>query len=414
MPVSSSALTMINLCNLSYGSAAGIHQAVSDYNPNLQVIWGPVEYTPPGAYESVSLIYIVKGNIVSNSGNEYTVVIRGTNMLSWDSWEDEDFDTGVQVGFNRIVSAAPPAAKIARGTYTGMNFLMNHSTNARWPIPPQDTLKRLGRNLQYLNVTGHSLGGTLVAPYFTYILNYLLPELRLPLGNCQPFSFAGLTPGNAAFNTYFGRHYTSGLQWRYVNPLDIAPNCWWSKRNIEKIYEPYVKWYDWATLRYGVPEDILVNRLFSGLPAAPDNYVQPPGEVLLPESFNSHVEYLDWILQAMYQHHGTTYLSLMTATVAAESSKPAKKTKKKPAPKKQAKKAPAKKAAKKTAKKAPVKKAVKKVVKKATAKKPVKKAAPKKAVKKTIKKAAPKKQVKKAVKKSPVKKSVKRKSAKKK
>lgn len=385
---------MVNLCDLSYGAASGIKDAVQSYNPGLQVVWGPVEFTPPDAYESVSLIYIVKGNIVSQSGNEYTVVIRGTNMLSWDSWENEDFDTGVQIGYNRIVSAAPVAAKIARGTYTGMTYLMNHSTNAQWPIPPQDFLKRLGRNLQYLNVTGHSLGGTLVAPYFTYILNYLLPEFRLPLGNCQPFSFAGLTPGNAAFNSYFARHITSGLQWRYVNPLDIAPNCWWSKSNIEKIYDKYVRWYDWATLRYGFPEDVLVNRLFSGLPSAPDNYVQPAGEVLLREDFYDHVAYLTWVTQAMYQHHSSTYIKLFSppaATAKKKNSGPAGKTKKKAAVKKTAKKT----AAKATPKKAAKKTAVKKASKKSAPKKTIKRAAPKKAGKTpATKKAAKGKRVK--------------------
>lgn len=404
---------MINLCNISYDDVTNIPNAVRRFSNNqLQVKWGPVEYTPPGAYESVSLIYIVKGPIVSQSDNEYTVVIRGTNMLSWDSWEDEDFDTGVQIDFNQIVLAAPPAAKIARGTYTGMNFLMNHSTNAQWPIPPQDFLKRLGTGIQYLNVTGHSLGGTLVAPYFTYILNYLLPQLRLPLGNCQPFSFAGLTPGNAAFNAYFGRHYTSGLQWRYVNPLDIAPNCWWAKQNIEQIYVPYEGWN--PLLYYGPPEDVLFYELFRGLPGGTDSYVQPAGESLLPARFERDLVDQTWVTQAMYQHHGTTYLALMTAAAEAESSKPAKKAKKKTAKKAPAKKAVKKAPVKKTVKKAVKKAAPKKAVKKTVKKSPVKKSAPKKAAKKTIKKAAPKKQVKKAVKKSPAKKTVKQKSAKKK
>lgn len=408
----SNALTMINLCNISYDARSRIAGNVHNYNPNLQVVWGPVEYTPPDAYESASLIYIVKGNIVSQSNNEYTVVIRGTNFESWDSWEREDFDIATTVKFNTIVPTAPDAALIAKGTHTGMGYLLNHSNDGNG-ISPHVFLKRLGSNVKYLNVTGHSLGGTLTPPYFAFLCDYLFPGTFVPMNNCQPFSFAGLTPGNDAFNRFFLAYLQRGLTWRYVNPLDIAPNCWWSLSNIQNIYVPYESWRR-PLMYYGEPESALFNHLFGE--AAPNNYVQPSGEYRLPAAFHDKLEYLTWALQAMYQHHSTTYIALLTPATAAapkKNSKPAKKTvvkktKKKSAaggaaPKKSVKPAPAKKktaATTKKKKKSPakpkrIKKPVKKVLlKKATtggAKKTKKAAVKRKLVKKLVKKILQKK-----------------------
>lgn len=417
MPAPSNALTMINLCNISYDTASRIAGNVRSYNPNLQVVWGPVEYTPPDAYESVSLIYIVKGNIVSQSNNEYTVVIRGTNFESWDSWEREDFDIATTVKFNTIVPTAPDAALIAKGTHTGMGYLLHHSNDGNG-ISPHVFLKRLGSNVKYLNVTGHSLGGTLTPPYFAFLCDYLFPGAFVPLNNCQPFSFAGLTPGNDAFNRFFLAYLQRNLKWRYVNPLDIAPNCWWSLSNIQNIYVPYESWRR-PLMYYGLPESALFNRLFGE--AAPNNYVQPSGEYRLPTAFHDKLEYLTWALQAMYQHHSTTYIALLTPATAApeKDSKPAKKvvvkkTKKKStgggaAPKKAVKPAPAKKKTKPAAtpkkkKKSPAKaKPVKKSAKAAVKKVLLKKATPKKSTtggaKKTKKAAVKRKLVKKSVKK---------------
>ncbi|MBL9131504.1 MAG: hypothetical protein JNG86_09915, partial [Verrucomicrobiaceae bacterium] len=140
---SSSALTMINLCDISYKPKEVIAVSVQNYNRSLEVVWGPVEHVPKGARESASLIYIVKGNIVSQSNSEYTVVIRGTNFKSWDSWIGEDFAIGTTVKFNSFVKSAPATAVIAKGTATGLGYLINNSNDSNG-LSPHVFLKNLG------------------------------------------------------------------------------------------------------------------------------------------------------------------------------------------------------------------------------------------------------------------------------
>jgi Lipase (class 3) len=312
MPASANpALSMATLCNISYNDASEIANDVTDFNAGLTVVWGPVEYTPPDAFESVSLIYIVKGPVVTNDETEYTVVIRGTNFESWTSWTQEDFDIGTSVPFNSLVAAAPADAVISGGTNNGMGYLIENSYDNNG-VSPSGYLQSVGINyITQLNVTGHSLGGTLTPVYFTYLCYQLYGGS--PIGNtdvnCYLFSFAGLTPGNDSFNSYFQSYIPNGLNWRYVNPLDIAPNCWWSLANIQNIYvNP--PGFD---LGIGFAENDFLSDLFDEIPAAPNNYAQPDGgEVLLPVNFNFDFPDDDfWTFQASYQHHSSTYMSLV-------------------------------------------------------------------------------------------------------
>jgi hypothetical protein len=306
--MSAPAITMINLCNLSYNTPTDIATEVNNFNNALNVVWGPVEYTPSDAHESVSLIYIVQGPITSTSNNEYTVVIRGTNFTSWDSWKNEDFAIATTVNFNTIVAAAPSTAVVSQGTATGLGYLINNSNDSNG-VPPQAFLAGLA-SIDFLNVTGHSLGGTLTPPYFACICNYLFPKASLPLSNCQPFSFAGLTAGNTAFNSYFQSFIPASLNWRHVNPLDMAPNCWWSLPNIENLYVPYEKW-DRPLLNWGFPEADFLENLFTE--GDPNNYEQPDGAVTLAAAFYDHLPDLTWTSQALHQHHSGTYIDLVTA-----------------------------------------------------------------------------------------------------
>ena len=109
---------------------------------------------------------------------------------------------------------------------------------------------------------------------------------------------ATVTIGNSLGNPEF--------PFRIHNPLDIAPFCWWSLQNIKNIYVPY-------GLSYGFPEDDLFSDLFAD--AAGKGYAQPLGDQVLPAQFNySIIDEFVWIAQAMYQHHSTTYQSLVDQT----------------------------------------------------------------------------------------------------
>lgn len=320
---STPALTMINLCNLSYGDIHDISNKVQAYNAALSVVWGPVEYVPPGSIVSAALMYIVQGPIVSTNSNELTVVIRGTNLLSLTSWKGEDFNIATTVPFNNVLptgTPAPATAAISAGTYTGMNYLTTHLTDKN--TTALGYLKSVGTaNIPNLNVTGHSLGGTLTPPFYTYLCYELFGGPPPATTTCQPFSFAGLTPGNADFNTYFETFITpSNLMWRYVNPLDVAPNLWSAAgyAQLQVLYQTYVNEHpfeyhelEWGTLASLPLTDFLTSTYNTG---SANDYQQPGGQNLLAAELNADLG--DWLYmtQALYQHHSTTYLSLVAGS----------------------------------------------------------------------------------------------------
>ena len=286
--------TMIRLCEISYDDLSLIPGEVQQLGWN--VVWGPAELVSSWDI-SYSLAYVC----ARSQPNEYTMVIRGTNMDSWDSWVKEDFAISTKVPFNRLAPHAPASALISQGTSNGMNDLLKLTD----PISGQGLVDFLrGAGPSYLYVTGHSLGGTLTPPMFAYLNDVLYGGGHVH--NMALWSFAGLTPGDAGFNNYFNSLGNPEFPFRIHNPLDIAPFCWWSLQNIKNIYVPY-------GLSYGFPEDDLFSDLFAD--AAGKGYAQPLGDQVLPAQFNySIIDEFVWIAQAMYQHHSTTYQTLVDQT----------------------------------------------------------------------------------------------------
>lgn len=286
--------TMIRLCAISYDDFNGIANEVQQLG--WEVVWGPAELVS-WLDISYSLAFICRRQR-SSAPDEYTVVIRGTNMMSWDSWEKEDFAVGATRPFNELAPHAPANALISHGTYRGTRDLLrlrdpdkntsivDFLTHAKPPV---------------LYVTGHSLGGTLSPPLFAYLNDVLYGGNYVT--NMALWTFAGLTPGDVNFNTYFNGLFNPQFAWRLHNNLDIAPFCWWSMDNIKNIYKA-------NDLSWGWPEDDLIESLFAR--AQGKNYAQPLGNQVLLGTFNNEIidEYL-WTAQAMFQHHVSTYQTLV-------------------------------------------------------------------------------------------------------
>ena len=290
---------MIRLSNIIYVSdETDKKKAIRDSVKNqlgMDVVWGPQELTDIFGV-TYSAMFVAKDPAAEN----YTVVIRGTNPFSLKSWLGEDFEVSKIVPFRKFVAAAPSSAKIAKGTCNGIEDLIklkdpdNSNTNV------VEFLR--SKSVKAFYVTGHSLGGTLTPPFYAYLC-YKLFGGPAPINiSSSPFSFAGLTAGNAAFNAFLQAYLpASNKPWRYVNPYDVAPNCWASLGSIKNIYVS-------NGLVYGAPESEVINYLFEK--ATPNGYVQPPGgEFRLPAVFNQCNTI--WALQAAYQHHSTTYISLI-------------------------------------------------------------------------------------------------------
>lgn len=286
--------TMIRLCNISYDDLYCIPNEVQQLG--WQVVWGPAELVS-WLDISYSLAFVCRRQ-QPNTAAEYTVVIRGTNMMSWDSWEKEDFAVGTTRPFNELAPHAPANALISHGTYRGTRDLLR-LVDPKTKTSLVDFLSNEKPPILY--ITGHSLGGTLSPPLFAYLNDVLYGGNRTM--NMALWTFAGLTPGDVNFNTYFNGLFNPLFQWRLHNTLDIAPFCWWSLDNIKNIYEFY-------ELDWGWPEDDLMEDLFAR--AKGKNYAQPLGDKMLPGTFNDSIfdEYL-WTAQAMYQHHVSTYQTLV-------------------------------------------------------------------------------------------------------
>lgn len=294
--------TMIGLCVASYAEPPSAI-SVANVQPAQTIVWGPAWMSDPISGQSYSLMYVTR----TTGTDEYTVVVRGTNPESWTSWHLEDFDVATTQPLQALVPTAPADALISTGSYNGLSDLIG-LTDAESGLDVAAFLGTVSPTRLY--VTGHSLGGTLVPPMFCY-LSGALPALA---GVMTPFSFAGLTAGNESFNTYFAGLFDSATPWRYYNTLDMAPNLWWSQANVENIY---VDVLPGKSLHWHDPEKYVLEKLFAE--AAPNGYQQPSGGgVPLAGPFHDQFPESDsWLLQAMYQHHSTTYQTILASPAPA-------------------------------------------------------------------------------------------------
>jgi hypothetical protein len=283
--------TMIRLSEISYQDMSAIPAAVQGLG--LEVVWGPAELVDALGV-SYSLMFVCRN---AQTG-EYTVVIRGTDFESLESWIYEDFEIKETRLFNQLAPHAPASALIALGTFNGLSDLLELTdpTTGESVVP-----FLLSAKPKYLYVTGHSLGGTLAPPMFACLNDVLYGGGAA--NNMALWTFAGLTPGNAGFNTYFNGLFNAGYQWRLINTLDVAPFCWWSATDIENIYKPYglrSSWFD----------DVAIRDLFSG--AAKIGYAQPtPGQPLPGVFKHGFVDGDLWVVQVGHQHSSATYQTLV-------------------------------------------------------------------------------------------------------
>lgn len=133
-----------------------------------------------------------------DSTNEYSVVVRGTNPLSLESWFKEDFAVGVQVPW----PGGPTGAKISQATATALTVHEGLRDKG------QTLFTYLAERLQadaaagvtsMVRFTGHSLGGLMASVLALRFFETVRPLAHLRIEVC---SFAAPTAGNQAFATY--------------------------------------------------------------------------------------------------------------------------------------------------------------------------------------------------------------------
>ena len=287
--------TMITLCVISYDDISDIASSVArqtDWN----VVWGPAELVDSITGISYSLAYVAQ-RTRSGIPPEYVVVIRGTESDSLTDWITEDLEIGTTVAFNTFVPGAPSDAAISTATSDGINDLLS-LTDPSSGTTMLDFLSGISNSF-FLYVTGHSLGGTLSPPMFLY-LNYKVFGGN-GLGPMALWSFAGLTPGNGAFNSYYESFINPEFPFRIYNTLDIAPLLWWNQPGLYTIYEP--------TYSMDLAEKLLFDGLF--LTADGIGYAQPPNGGAPMTGTMESPPAGSWADEAEYQHHATTYQTMV-------------------------------------------------------------------------------------------------------
>jgi len=288
---------MMGLCSASYLDISDIPAAVQALG--LQVVWGPEE-----AVDIVGISYSL-GFVAQNTAtNEFTVVIRGTNMISLGSWWDEDFQISNLVPLSQYAPHAQGNPMISQGTANGLTYLLaltdgnNNGENIVQFLQNQTP--------SAIYVTGHSLGGALTPPMVAIINDQLNGGGTIT--NMAWWTFAGPTSGDRSFVKYFEALWSAPFPGRYHNTLDIAPYCWWSESDVENVYVP-------NGLYWGFPESTAIEHLFAD--ASPFTYTQPAGDVALQGTFydgdweDLWLEEWSYVAQSAYQHETTTYAALI-------------------------------------------------------------------------------------------------------
>jgi len=260
---------------------------------DLTVVWGPA-HKDSILGVPYSLAYIA---MRTTPTLQYTIVIRGTDLISWDSWSKEDFDIKAPlVPFSKFDPMAPTDAMISQGTANGLQDLLDLVD----PTTQKSMLEFLiEEKPPTLFVTGHSLGGTLTPPLAAYLTSVFYGGNA---DNVTAWTFAALTSGDEAFANYYNGLNDPSFLGRLHNTLDIAPFLWWSESDVENIYSSEKLEWKW-------PEDDFFEHLFSE--AAGNGYTQPGNDQPLTGQFDS--TYTKWIDQAFHQHHSATYQELVDA-----------------------------------------------------------------------------------------------------
>ncbi|MBO0663056.1 lipase [Jiella sp. MQZ9-1] len=227
------------------------------------------------------------------------IAIRGTypNPLSPAYWSDtsEDSPFGDMVSWPNVGDA-----KIGHGTAEGLKRLIALVDDDG--VSLEDFVAALPASTAVV-VTGHSLGGTLT------------PVLALALAQADPTrlisatSFAGMTPGNAAFANLFGPGTRlDGRVRRVYNTLDTVSYGWDRVLETRGFYEPSPKGgtivdaFLLATALRLMTGDYDYTAV--GLPVPLQGTVRPdqPSCTLIA-----------YVMENLHQHLPNTYLSLLGA-----------------------------------------------------------------------------------------------------
>ena len=217
---------------------------------NWTVLWGPVTYTHDSTAGDNSIsdntMMLVQGKDPADPTKTlYVIAVAGTNSISLFDWEDEDFSVQKmvkwpappQAGQNNLSYFVSPPEEgnasitnsgnyISQGIALGLNNLFNNMQDGSKGTLIEYLKNQVGNNSApvELAVTGHSLGGG------------LSPEVALALKDNQSYwnpsgsftitsyPYAGQSPGNSNFASYFQSRIGAANFHGLYNVLDAVPH----------------------------------------------------------------------------------------------------------------------------------------------------------------------------------------------
>jgi triacylglycerol lipase len=303
-PINPFAVCYLQLCQVSYASQSSIPTLVTKVTPldpggSWQCIWGPVSN-----WDNSNLVFIA-GYYSGSVPLLVATVVRGTDVDIDDPigilvqiWEDMDVPFQGPLPWlnnNNVL--------VANGTLDALSSVQGLRSNGQRMDQFLATFLQDPANQNpVLIVTGHSLGGcltTVVAPWLQNQLN--LAQVKAPI---VPATFAAPTAGNIAFAKYFDSCFSYGM--RYANSLDLAPLAWRNLSNMDDIYVPC-----------GIPiPDVAYVTIIGFIDAmwlTGAGYSQPFTNNA-PLTGGCYKKTTSWYDEGYFQHHTTTYMSLLGGT----------------------------------------------------------------------------------------------------
>jgi triacylglycerol lipase len=303
------AVSYLQLCQISYAIPTLIPGLVPAVNPlnggTWKCIWGPAQDV-----NDANLVYIA-AYIDGATGLPVlaAVVIRGTDADISNTWGilEQAFEDLLVPFQSPVPWLLNSPALLADGTLDALYVIQNLLDPATQTTIAQFLTSYLtapANQRPVLVVTGHSLGGcltTVVAPWLQETLSAV--NVSNPI---VPVTFAGPTAGNADFATYFSNAF--GYAPRYFNTLDVVPRAWADLMSLDSIYSPCNLTIPLLVAGGIVGFQALMNQFGATYGQPQTNMAPIPGTCL------NSTPPPDWYQEGLYQHHTTTYLTLLGGT----------------------------------------------------------------------------------------------------
>jgi triacylglycerol lipase len=240
------------MCSLAMAAYCGV--VVEDFSrselalllPRLgqDLVWGPAFHTPGFARPDDAMMYVCQ----SRTANEFTVVARGTNPFSLDSWISQDLEVAppllswvsVVNGDQPPKSADPAQPGISRGAAKTVDLCTGLKPKGGYPGAGTTFFDFMAKqdSQATIDFAGHSLGG-LAAPTLALWCIDRFPSWKARADRISVYAFAGPTAGNQAFANHSESVLNAGGARRcvrYINTLDVVPYGFADLESLKTIY----------------------------------------------------------------------------------------------------------------------------------------------------------------------------------